>query len=263
VPGAGNQTAVVEMYGATVEDVVRLLRREPEAPLTLSDMADIAALSPSHFSRVFRSIVGIPPVAFQAALRLDLAKRLLLTTSLSVTEICFAVGYDSPGTFTARFSRSVGLPPRSVRERARAGREPCRGTPRLPSLPADGPGIAGHIHGPDTFSGLIVAGLFPSPVPQRRPVVCTILSRPGPYRFSAVPDGRWYFLAAALPGGVSSAEHLLLPSDVLLAVGDGPLVVRRGRAAGNLDVCLRPPHPFDPPVLTALPPLLPPTPPAG
>jgi AraC-like DNA-binding protein len=223
-------------------------------------MADIAALSPSHFCRVFRSIVGIPPVAFQAALRLDLAKRLLLTTPLSVTEICFAVGYDSPGTFTARFSRSVGLPPRSVRDYAQGRREPSRRSPQLPGRALDRFAIAGQIHGPATFSGLIVVGLFSSPVPQCRPVVCTVLPKPGPYRFSAVPDGRWYLLAAALPGGVTNAEHLLLPSDVLVAVGDDPLVVRRGQVIGSLDVCLRPPHPFDPPVLTALPPLLPPIP---
>jgi AraC family transcriptional regulator len=258
VAAADNQTHLLETYGATVEDVVHLLRQAPEAALSLNDMADIAALSPSHFNRVFRSIVGIPPVAFQAALRLDLAKRLLLTTPLSVTEICFAVGYDSPGTFTARFSRSVGIPPRSVRDVARAGRGPDRVVSPRPTRPPNGYGITGLIQGPDSFSGLIVAGLFPTPVPQSRPGACTILSRPGPYRFPAVPDGRWYLLAAGLPNPATSTEHLMLPSDVLVAVGKGPLVVRRGRVTGDLDVRLRPPHLFDPPVLTALPPLLPP-----
>jgi AraC-like DNA-binding protein len=246
------------VYGPTVEEVVRTLRREPEAALSLNDMADIAALSPSHFSRVFRSVVGIPPVAFQAALRLDLAKRLLVTTSLSVTEVCFAVGYDSPGTFTARFTRSVGLSPRSVREAARPYREPGHIVSRRPIRSPNRFGIAGTIHGPTEFSGLIVAGLFPTPVPQRRPVACTILSQPGPYQLSGVPDGRWYLLAAGLPQASSSAEHLMMPSDVLVAVGNGPLVVQRGRVQGTLDLCLRAPHPFDPPVLTALPPLLPP-----
>jgi hypothetical protein len=50
----------------------------------------------------------------------------------------------------------------------------------------------------------------------------------------------------------------MVPSNMLVAVGDGPIVVRRGHLMGNADMLLRPPHPFDPPVLTALPPLLPP-----
>jgi AraC family transcriptional regulator len=215
-------------------------------------MADIAALSPSHFCRVFRSIVGIPPVAFQAALRLDLAKRLLLTTSLSVTEICFAVGYDSPGTFTARFSRSVGLPPRSLRDLAQYGPGSRRATTQLAVPVTSRPGISGYVHGPDTFTGLIVVGLFPTPIPQSRPVVCSILSKPGPYRFSVVPDGRWYLLAAGLPAA-ASIEDYLLPPAMLVAVGDGPIVVQKGHPTGNPDVWLRPPQPLDPPVLTALP----------
>jgi AraC family transcriptional regulator len=254
---ADDQTRALAEYGTVVEGVVQRLRQRPDADLSLSDMADISALSPSHFCRVFRAIVGIPPVAFQAALRLDLAKRLLLTTPLSVTEICFAVGYDSPGTFTARFSRSVGLPPRSFRDRAWSRPEPRRiAVPRSipPKVQAC---ITGYIHGPDTFAGLIVAGLFPSALPQSRPASCTILSQPGPYMLTSVPDGTWYLLAAALPGTVSQEKCLLLPPAVLVAVGDGPLHVRRGHVTGNTDCCLRPPHLLDPPVLTALPPALP------
>ncbi len=260
MPATGDTIQVVEAYGEAVGDVVQLLRRQPEAARSLGDMADMVALSPSHFCRVFRSIVGIPPIAFQGALRLDLAKRLLLTTPLSITEICFAVGYDSPGTFTARFSRLVGLPPRSLRKLARTGREVRHITPQ-PSIPrAVTAGFGGRIEGPDSFAGLIVVGLFPTPLPQSRPVACAILSEPGPYRLSAVPDGRWYLLAAALPGAGIQDGNPMLPSDLLVAVGDGPLVVRRGRLTGNPDIRLRPPHPFDPPVLIALPPLLPPTP---
>jgi AraC family transcriptional regulator len=230
-----------------------MLRRQPEAALSLSDMADITALSPSHFCRVFRSIVGIPPIEFQAALRLDLAKRLLLTTPLSVTEICFAVGYSSPGTFTSRFSRLVGLPPRTLREVAQGGGRGAGLTPQ-PSVPVRvGTDVAGRIDGPDAFSGLIVVGLVPSPLPQSRPVACTVLAKPGRYCISSVPDGRWHLLAVGVPGTGSDEGHLLLPPAVLVGVGNGLLVVRRGHSWGNPNVCLRPPHPLDPPVLTILP----------
>ena len=93
---------------------------EPEVR-TLAQMAEVACLSPFHFARVFRQATGIPPAAFFAALQLDRAKRLLLETELSVTEICFALGYASLGTFTTRFAARVGVPPGRFRRLARAG----------------------------------------------------------------------------------------------------------------------------------------------
>src|SRR2546425_11545524 len=88
--------------------------------LTLEDLASVACLSPSHFTRVFRRLLGIPPVEFLSALRFQAARRLLVTTSLSVTDICFEVGYTSMGSFTSRFTQRVGLSPRLLRQRAHA-----------------------------------------------------------------------------------------------------------------------------------------------
>src|SRR5712691_2266536 len=88
--------------------------------LTLEDLASVACLSPSHFTRVFRRLIGIPPGEFLSALRFQAARRLLVTTSLSVTDICFEVGYTSTGSFTSRFTHLVGLSPRQLRQRAHA-----------------------------------------------------------------------------------------------------------------------------------------------
>lgn len=252
-----NRARIAQAHGTAIEEVVHILRREPEAVLSLGDMAEMAALSPHHFCRVFRSIVGIPPVEFQAALRLDLAKRLLLTTPLSVTEICFAVGYHSPGTFTSRFTRSVGLPPRLLRRLASE-----EGFVSIPSSHSEsggdgsGSAIHGHLYGPEDFSGLIFAGLFPSPIPQSRPVAGAVLSGPGPYRLAPVPDGRWFLLAAALPASAQREERLLLPPTILVGAGEKALILWRGRVTGNPDVRLRALHPLDPPLLIALPLLL-------
>src|SRR6266853_3083700 len=105
--------------------------------LTLEDLASVACLSPSHFHRVFRRLIGIPPGEFLAALRFQAARRLLLTTSLSVTEICFEVGYTSIGSFTSRFTHLVGLSPRLLRQRAHAFEpltaEPAECCPTMPS----------------------------------------------------------------------------------------------------------------------------------
>src|SRR2546426_10441944 len=88
--------------------------------LTLEDLASVACLSPSHFTRVFGHLIGIPPGEFLSALRFQAARRLLGTTSLSVTDICFEVGYTTTGSFTSRFTRLVGLSPRLLRPRAQA-----------------------------------------------------------------------------------------------------------------------------------------------
>src|SRR6266849_7733545 len=90
-----------------VERVILAMRDHLNEPLTLQDMADIAYLSRNHFHRVFHRIIGIPPGEFLTALRLDAAKRLLLTTSMRVTDICFEVGYSSLGSFTTSFTELV------------------------------------------------------------------------------------------------------------------------------------------------------------
>ena len=98
-----------------VERVIATMRARVDDALHLSTMAEIAHLSPYHFARTFRQVTGIPPGEFLSTVRLQRAKELLLTSDLGVGEICFEVGYNSVGTFTTRFTRLVGLPPRRMR----------------------------------------------------------------------------------------------------------------------------------------------------
>src|SRR5713226_10763271 len=88
-----------------VERVIQVMHTHLHEVLTLEDLASVACLSPSHFHRVFGRVIGIPPGEFLAALRFQAARRLLLTTSLSVTDVCFEVGYTSTGSFTSRFTQ--------------------------------------------------------------------------------------------------------------------------------------------------------------
>src|ERR687886_731437 len=103
-----------------VERVVREMRARLGSPFGLDDMAHVAHLSPYHFNRVFRSVTGVPPGRFHAAVRMDAAKRLLLTTDLRVTDVCLEVGYRSLGTFTTQFRELVGVSPRELRCAGRA-----------------------------------------------------------------------------------------------------------------------------------------------
>src|SRR5947207_13259213 len=101
-----------------VESAIQAMHTHLHEVLTLEDLASVACLSPSHFNRVFCRLIGIPPGEFLSALRFQRARQLLLTPSLSVTDICFVVGYPCTGSFTSRVRRLVGLSPRASRQRA-------------------------------------------------------------------------------------------------------------------------------------------------
>ena len=84
-------------------------------PLTVADMASVAGLSRAQFSREFRRAFGEPPHQYLLTRRLERAAALLRNTDRTVTEICFAVGLGSLGSFTTSFRRIYGMPPLAYR----------------------------------------------------------------------------------------------------------------------------------------------------
>ncbi len=242
-----------------VERVIAAMRQREAGTLCLRTMAEMANLSPYHFARTFRNVTGIPPGEFLTAVRLERAKRLLLSTDLGVAEVCFEVGYESVGTFATRFKGLVGLPPGRMRRLpeelhavlARASGEAWSS----PLSPAEA-GVTFQVRGPGLAGCMIFAGLFLTAIPQGRPVAGTVLGAPGSYRLYPVPDGRYHLMAAALPRS-EDPWKLLLPGDAL-RVGRArrAVVVRSGRTYGVADVALRLTRSTDPPVLVSLPALL-------
>ncbi|HEY0375620.1 MAG TPA: AraC family transcriptional regulator [Pyrinomonadaceae bacterium] len=85
-------------------------------PLTLNEMARVACLSPNHFMRTFKQVFRLTPHQYLTGLRLQTAKQLLRQTELSVTEVCFRVGFESLGHFSWLFRRRVGMPPQEYRK---------------------------------------------------------------------------------------------------------------------------------------------------
>src|SRR4051812_20727507 len=73
-------------------------------------------MSAGHLSRQFRLAYGEPPYAYLMTRRIERAMALLRRGDLSVTEVCFAVGCQSLGTFSTRFTELVGMPPSAYRE---------------------------------------------------------------------------------------------------------------------------------------------------
>jgi AraC-like DNA-binding protein len=82
--------------------------------IDLENIADEAICSKFHFLRLFKEAYGKTPHQYLIALRLDKAK-LLLAEGNGVSEVCWAVGFESLSTFSGRFARTVGLSPSAYR----------------------------------------------------------------------------------------------------------------------------------------------------
>ena len=253
----GARQVTLAAHTQAVERAIQAMHTHLHELLTLEDLASVACLSPSHFNRVFRRLIGIPPGEFLSALRFQAARRLLLTTPLKVIDICFEVGYTSTGSFTSRFTHLVGLSPRLLRQRAHAFEPlPVEHAELCPTMPSCIPmknALLGRISAPATFRGTIYVGLFASPIPQGAPVRCTTLSSPGWYLFHDVPDGVYHLRAAAFPIATDLHSSLLPGEKLLLGHNASPLVIRHGHVAGDPDLVLHPPQLTDPPLVMGLP----------
>ena len=115
-----------------LRDLARLRRvrdridREYAQPLDVEALARGVNMSAGHLSREFRLAYGESPYAYLMTRRIERAMALLRRGDLSVTEVCFAVGCSSLGTFSTRFTELVGVPPSVYRRRRRARRRGCR-----------------------------------------------------------------------------------------------------------------------------------------
>jgi len=92
--------------------------REYAQPLDVEALARGVNMSAGHLSRQFRLAYGESPYSYVMTRRIERAMTLLRRGDLSVTEVCFAVGCSSLGTFSTRFSELVGVPPSTYRREA-------------------------------------------------------------------------------------------------------------------------------------------------
>jgi AraC-like DNA-binding protein len=114
---------------------LRLLRRvrdridrEYAQPLDVEALARGVHMSAGHLSRQFKLAYGESPYSYLMTRRIERAMALLRRGDISVTEVCFAVGCSSLGTFSTRFTELVGMPPSAYREQAvgaTQGMPPC------------------------------------------------------------------------------------------------------------------------------------------
>lgn len=108
LPHAPTHTVATD---TTITRAVRYIDEHLFEPLSVKQIASTVHLSPSHFSRLFRSTTGFSPHEYIMLHRIDEAKALLQSTNLSVKEIAFRVGYHSEVNFIIAFTDKTGLSP--------------------------------------------------------------------------------------------------------------------------------------------------------
>jgi AraC family transcriptional regulator len=226
-------------------------------PLTLADIAKSATLSRFHLCRIFPATTGVTPCRFLSAVRIYQAKHMLLTTPVRVTDLAFAVGYNSVGSFTSQFTSSVGMPPGMFRRKAQGGDF------EFPRPGRDGSPVPGAVHGtislPRGHAGArVYLGAFSTALVQRPPADAAVVDipaagRPSSYCLRRVPAGTWFIHAVEVAGGTDREPW---PRGTALVGGRGPVSVAV-RTTTLAPVSLRPRRMTDPPVLLALPELEP------
>lgn len=246
-----------------VKQAVAMMRCSFQNPLTLETIADLVQLSPFHFNRIFRSITGVPPSVYLAALRIDQAKKMLLRSDLKVTSICFDVGYNSLGTFTTRFTQLVGVTPTQLRHVSRDKNlssffqdwNRVKSVLEVFKCQAGKGAIEGSISIRQPFDGLIFIGLFQDSIPQGNPISATVLTEPGYYCLPPVPAGEYHLFAVALrrPKDLRG----MFDSESYLHCTRQPIIsIQHENACKYVNLQLNPKIWTDTPILLALPWLL-------
>ena len=247
------------MSSSPEERAIRFLYERYSEPLSLADIANSAILSRFHFCRTFRDATGVTPGRFLSAIRIYQAKRLLLNTRMNVTEIAFAVGYNSLGSFSNHFTDSVGIAPGRFRRISKSGGFKL---PRPQRAPSSSPAtVTGTIVFPRGFaSGRVYLGAFDTPIVQRQPAAAVIVEAPATavpcsFQLADVPQGTWFIRAVAVADN-TDPEPWTRRS--LLVGGVGPVTVDAD-AVISARIELRPRRPTDLPILLALPDFEPPS----
>ncbi|MDB5052930.1 MAG: transcriptional regulator, AraC family [Bacilli bacterium] len=96
---------------SVMAEVVERIKADYNLPLRIKELAGLAKMSSSSLYRHFKEVTTMTPVQYQKQLRLQEARRLLLTESTNVADIAFRVGYESPSQFSREYSRLFGYSP--------------------------------------------------------------------------------------------------------------------------------------------------------
>lgn len=117
--GTLGQMAIEGSSTSQISNVIEHIMHHYDQSFRIEDLADIASMSISSLHRHFKEVTAMSPIQFQKQIRLQEARRLLLSESTDAADVAFRVGYESPSQFSREYSRMFGLPPKEDIKRLR------------------------------------------------------------------------------------------------------------------------------------------------
>lgn len=123
------EIATLGTHGQRIGRVIDWLRRNYDKPVSVEDLARMAAMSVSTFHHRFRQLTSMSPLQYVKQLRLQAARQKMLAEGLDASSAAYAVGYQSASQFSREYKRYFGVPP--SRHRQSAVRELAAARPRL------------------------------------------------------------------------------------------------------------------------------------
>lgn len=107
------QFAMMGSYAYRIMQAIRLINTHFAEPLRITEMAHQLGMSNSLFHRHFKKVTTLTPIQYQKKVRLQMARKLLLSQKVDAANASFQVGYASPSQFSREYTRMYGLPPKS------------------------------------------------------------------------------------------------------------------------------------------------------
>jgi len=115
------QTSTYAPNREWIQEVKKLLETEFDRPWTLQSLSKRIGISPHHLQRLFKKETGVSPKRFLERIRVQQAKRLLLSGNQNVTDICYTVGFSNPSRFYKVFREVAGCSPLEFKRRKKEG----------------------------------------------------------------------------------------------------------------------------------------------
>ncbi|MFB5763824.1 AraC family transcriptional regulator N-terminal domain-containing protein [Paenibacillus medicaginis] len=105
------QFAIIGSHAHSIAQAVQLINRQYNRPLVIEQLAKSVNMSTSAFHKHFKRVTAMSPLQYQKTVRLQEARRLMLTETVQATEAAYRVGYESPSQFSREYARMYGRPP--------------------------------------------------------------------------------------------------------------------------------------------------------